>query len=145
VQTVVARKRVTALIVDDHRDTRKLYTDYLSKKGVDTVEAEDGMRGLAKAHSMVPDVIATDIRLPFMTGVELCHSLKQQDTTRDIPIIAVTGCASYGEIDAALSAGCVSVLLKPCLPEELFAEIQRVLKANRSVHCVAARDRRSGG
>ena len=53
-QTVVARKRVTALIVDDHRDTRKLYTDYLSKKGVDTVEAEDGMRGLAKAHSMDP-------------------------------------------------------------------------------------------
>ena len=54
------RKRITALIVDDDRDTRELYAQYLSRSGLNTVEAEDGVRGLEKAASIVPDVVTTD-------------------------------------------------------------------------------------
>ena len=126
-RTKGVRKRTTALIVDDDRDARELYTYYLAGEGMNTVEADDGMHGLAKATSLVPDVITTDLRLPRMDGVQLCRSLKQQDRTRDIPIIAVTGSASAREIEAAKQAGCVSVLLKPCLPETLLDEIKRVL------------------
>jgi len=117
----------TALIVDDDRDARELYTYYLAAEGLNTVEAEDGMHGLAKATSFVPDVITTDLRLPRMDGVQLCRSLKQQERTRDIPVIAVTRSVTAGEIAAAKQAGCISVLLKPCLPETLLDEIRRVL------------------
>ena len=121
------RKRVTALIVDDDRDTRELYTQYLSRSGVNTVEAEDGVHGLAKATSIVPDVITTDLLLPRMTGAELCRSLKGAERTRQIPVIVVTGSVRESEVEAAKQAGCVSVLIKPCLPETLLTEIRRVL------------------
>ena len=122
-----ARKRVTALIVDDDRDTRELYTQYLSRSGVNTVEAEDGVHGLAKANSIVPDVIATDLILPRMSGIELCRSLQGAEPTRKIPVIVVTGSVKESEVAAAKQAGCVSVLIKPCLPETLLTEIHRVL------------------
>jgi two-component system, cell cycle response regulator DivK len=120
--------RPTALIVDDDRDTREMYAYYLSAEGINTVEAEDGMHGLAKATATLPDIIATDLRLPRMDGVQLCRSLKQQERTQNIPIIAVTG-GSPGDIAAAQQAGCISVLLKPCLPETFLAEIKRILAA----------------
>lgn len=121
------RKRVTALIIDDDRDTRELYTQYLSRSGVNTVEAEDGVHGLAKATSIVPDVITTDLSLPRMGGAELCRSLKSAERTRRIPVIVVTGLVKESEVEAAKQAGCISVLIKPCLPDDLLAEIRRVL------------------
>jgi two-component system, cell cycle response regulator DivK len=87
-------KRVTALIVDDDRDTRELYTQYLSHSGVNTVEAGDGMHGLAQATSIMPDVITIDLLLPRMSGAELCRSLKNAERTRQIPVIVVTGSAT---------------------------------------------------
>ena len=129
--TPISRKRrpmrVTALVVDDDRDTREMYTLYLLAEGVNTVDAEDGLRGLAKATTIMPDVITIDLRLPRMDGVNLVRSLKQQERTRRIPVIALTGSATPGEVEAAREAGCVSVLLKPCLPETLLGEIKRVL------------------
>ena len=123
----ITRKRVTALIIDHDADTRELYTQYLSRSGVNTVEAQDGMRGFAKATSIVPDVIATDLMLPGMNGAELCRSLKGAERTRQIPVILVTGSGRESEVDEAKRAGCISVLTKPCLPDELLTEIRRVL------------------
>jgi CheY-like chemotaxis protein len=122
------KKRVTALIIHDNRDTREMYALYLSARGVNTVEAEDGFHGLAKATTIVPDVISTDLALPRMDGIELCRSLKMQDRTRQIPVIALTDLVSEDQISAAKRAGCVSVLLKPCSPEILLTEIQWVLR-----------------
>lgn len=121
-------KRVTALIVDDDRTTREMYTHYLSRSGVNTVEAEDGVHGLAKATSIVPDVISTDLSFPHtLEGVQFCRSLKQLDLTRQIPVIALIGSGTDNDVEAAKKAGCISVLTKPCLPETLLAEIRRVL------------------
>jgi two-component system cell cycle response regulator DivK len=57
----------------------------------------------------------------------MCFRLKRQDTTKHIPIIAVAEMGTVREIDQALRAGFVSVLVKPCLPNVLLAEIRRVL------------------
>ena len=57
----------------------------------------------------------------------MCFLLKRQDATKHIPIIAVTEVFTSNEIELAMRAGCASVLTKPCLPEDLFDEIRRVL------------------
>jgi len=62
-----------------------------------------------------------------MNGVQFWRSLKQQQRTQQIPVIAMTGSASESEVEAAKNAGCVSVLTEPCSPEALLAEIRRVL------------------
>src|SRR5436190_11314707 len=121
------RRQPTALIVDDDRDTREMYCCFLSAVGVNTVEAEDGMHGLAKALTILPDIVTTNLRLPRLTGLQLCRLLKQQTRTRAIPVIALSDSGTRDEVQAARNAGCVSVLAKPCLPEILLGEIKRVL------------------
>jgi two-component system, cell cycle response regulator DivK len=57
----------------------------------------------------------------------MCARLREQDSTRHIPIVAVTENGTASEIERAIRAGCTSVLIKPCLPKALFAEIRRVI------------------
>ena len=118
-------KRLTALVVDGNRDTREMYTHYLSSRGLNTVEAEDGVHALAKAKSIQPDVISTNSSLPRLNGMDLCRTLQQQEQTRTIPVIVLGD--GDGEFEAARQAGCVSVLPKPCSPDDLLEEIRRVL------------------
>ena len=76
---------------------------------------------------MLPDVIAVDLRRPHRDVVDMCFRLKRQDSTKHIPIIAVTETYTPTEIELAMRAGCASVLMKPCLPGALLDEIRRVL------------------
>jgi CheY-like chemotaxis protein len=106
---------------------REEYAKSLAQHGINTIEAEDGLHGMAKAASLLPDIIAADLRAPGRDVLDMCFRLKRQDSTRHIPIIGVTESGTIREIDQALRAGCVSVLVKPCLPNVLLAEIRRVL------------------
>jgi len=119
--------RTLALIVDVDREERQEYVDNLTGHGISTVEAEDGLHGIAKAASLLPDVIAVDLGVPGRDVLDMCFRLKRHDSTKHIPIIAVTESGTTREIDQALRAGCASVLVKPCLPNVLLAEIRRVL------------------
>ena len=120
-------RRAMALIVDHAQREREDYADYLAQRGINTVEAGDGMHGMAKAGTLLPDVIAVDFGGPRQDVVDMCFLLKRQDATKHIPIIAVTEVCTPNEIELAMRVGCASVLMKPCLPEVLFDEIRRVL------------------
>ena len=119
-------QRPLALIVDQDDDTREMYALYLSAQGILVVEAHDGAEAVAQAQGLRPDIITTDLALRDC-GSGLCAQLKEHDTTKNIPVIAVTGRAMPTEIANALAAGCMAVLVKPCLPDELLSEIKRVL------------------
>lgn len=82
-----------------------------------------------KAESLRPDVITTGIRLRGdIDGCGLCERLKDADQTSSIPVIAVTAWALGGHLERARRAGCDAVLVKPCAPTTLLAEIYRVLR-----------------
>ena len=119
--------RALALIVDPVRSEREQYAEYLVRHGIATAEAEDGLRGIAKAASLLPDVIAVDLQDSHRDVADMCARLKQRDSTSHIPIVAVTENGTASEIERAIRAGCTSVLVKPCLPSDLLAEIRRVL------------------
>src|SRR6266567_4087927 len=114
-----------ALIVDRDPDTRKLYAEYLKLSACTVEEADDGREALAKAIARQPDVIITETRLPGINGIELCELLRRDTTTRDIPILCVTGDALHA--DQVQTVGADAVLVKPCLPESVLAEIHRLL------------------
>jgi len=118
------------LIVDRDADTRKMYAEYLQMSACRIDEAEDGREALAKAIAARPDVIVTETRLPGIDGFALCSLLREEAATRTIPIVVVTGDAFDEHIHRAKNAGADSVLVKPCLPETLFAEIARLLDAS---------------
>jgi CheY-like chemotaxis protein len=121
-----------ALLVDRDDDTREMYAEYLTSAAVGIQEAADGREALARAIARRPDVVVTETRLPGMDGYELCAYLRSEPRTRTVPIVVVTGDGFQSDIDHARAAGADAVLVKPCLPHVLLAEMRRVVaRSNR--------------
>ena len=115
------------LVVDDFPDNREMYAEFLRFSGFKVEEAANGHEALEKVFLLRPDVIVMDLSLPGVDGWEATRRIKADERTRNIPVIAVTGHALAGHSKVAREAGCDAFVTKPCLPEDLLAEIQRVL------------------
>jgi two-component system cell cycle response regulator DivK len=119
------------LIVEDDLSTRVMYREYLSQCGFRTADAHNGFQALEKAQQLLPDAIVTDLAVPGMDGFEFCRKLQQAETTRAIPIIAVTGHSEYLEQpDRFRDAGILRVLVKPCEPDVIVQELRHLLNGN---------------
>lgn len=116
------------LLVEDDRDTREMYSEFLSHSGLRVAEAPSGRRALETAREQPPDVVVTDIAMPGMDGLELSRRLRSSASTREVPIIAVSGNAC----ERAREAGANVVLEKPCPPDYLLHVIEGVLEKPRS-------------
>ena len=123
---------VAALLVDRDDDTRAMYREYLRSAGVEVAEAQDGRTALAKALATRPDVIVTAIRLPGISGLDLCKVLRRDPVTASVPVLFVTGDYTDTDIKKALAAGASRVLVKPCLPDRLLREITQLIAQERS-------------
>jgi CheY-like chemotaxis protein len=122
------------LVVEDYQDAREMYVAYLQFSGYRVAEATNGMEAIEKTLELMPDIILMDLALPKMDGWEATRLLKADERTRDIPIVALTGHALAGHADSATRAGCDAFVTKPCLPDALVAEIERVLGTVRKRH-----------
>jgi len=120
-------RKPLVLVVDDFADNREMYSEYLSFSGYDVIEARNGKEAVDAAQERLPDIIIMDLSLPVMDGWEATRRLKADDRTRRIPVVALTGHALAGHSKGAKDAGCDSFLAKPCLPDQLVAEIRRML------------------
>jgi two-component system cell cycle response regulator DivK len=136
--------RPRVLVVDDYPDAREMYAEYLQYSGFDVIEAGNGIEALERAADSAPDIILMDLSLPVMDGWEATRRLKADKATADIPIVALTGHALAGILEGAKKAGCDAFVTKPCLPEDLVKEIQRVLDAVDAPTSGTAKSRRSG-
>ena len=117
------------LIVDDYDDNREMYAAYLEFSGLRVAQAVNGREALSKTHDLMPDLIVMDLSLPGIDGWQATRAIKHDPKTRDILVLALTGHALEGAAQGAKDAGCDHFLTKPCLPEDLFQEIQRMLRA----------------
>lgn len=115
------------LVVEDYQDAREMYAAYLSFSGYRVAEATNGIEAIEKTLELMPDIILMDLALPRMDGWEATRRLKLDERTRHIPIVALTGHALAGHAEGARQAGCDAFVTKPCLPDALVAEIQRML------------------
>ena len=115
------------LIVDDYAEGREICAEYLAFRGFRVATAEDGIEALEKTRDLLPDVILMDLSLPRLDGWEASRTLKGDERTRHIPIIALTAHALSSARDRAVAAGCDSVVTKPCLPRRLEAEVRHHL------------------
>jgi len=119
------RVRLCVLIVDDVEDTRELYKRYFEFQGARVLTAGDGIAALQAAVFEKPDIIVLDLAMPGMTGWEVIQSLKNSPITRRIPVVVLSGQSAR---ESAMAAGADSYREKPCLPDELLAELLRVLR-----------------
>lgn len=113
--------RSVVLIVDDHEDTRELYSQFLDTVGFGVIEATTCAEALDKARSAGIDAIVLDRRLPDGDGVDVCRALRSDPRTRALPIIVLSGREKQDGIEADL------YLLKPVVPDVLVSELERLI------------------
>ena len=139
-----SNKNPLVLVVEDYQDAREMYAAYLQFSGYRVAEATNGLEAIEQANALMPDIILMDLALPKMDGWEATRRLKLQESTRHIPIVALTGHALAGHAEGARQAGCDSFVTKPCLPDALVAEIKRMLAARDHATGTGKRGRSSG-
>jgi two-component system CheB/CheR fusion protein len=115
------------LVVDDYPDALEIWGLYLRAHGYDVDTASDGLEAVDKAREQHPDVIVLDLELPGISGFEAAVRLRQGPDTALIPLIAATGYSHVRQLNQAKASGFDSIMIKPCDPAALVAEIERLL------------------
>lgn len=118
----------TILLIDDFPDALEVWEIYLTAAGFRVLSAGDGITGLDLARRERPDVVVMDLQMPGLSGTEVARQLRADEETRRIPLIASTGRARMTAADAR-EAGFDSLLVKPCDPDDVVAEIRRLIPA----------------
>lgn len=126
------------LIADDNEQNRELLEAYLSDEGHEILMAADGQQSIDVATKQLPDLVLLDIMMPKLSGYEVCQKLKENESTRRIPVLMVTALKEIGDIQKAVDAGADDFLTKPVHRLELKTRVRSLLRVR---HLTNERDR----
>ncbi len=114
------------MLVDDQPDGREMYAHFLRQSGFSVVQAVDGFSALALAASgPLPSIVVTDVRMPGpVSAAALCQEFQKQG----VPVVVLTGLIPGREHAEMKAAGCPVILMKPLSPDDLIAEVLRLLR-----------------
>ena len=118
------------LVIEDIRINMELVTDLLELAGYKVLQAETAETGIEMARAESPDLILMDIGLPGMDGLTATGILKQDRSTKDIPIIALTSHAMKGDKNKVLAAGCNGYITKPIDTRKFPQTVARFIKSS---------------
>ncbi len=116
------------IIVDDDENLRKMIKIRLELKNYSVLEADSGESALELINNEKPDLILLDIAMPDMDGYEVCKLLKDNEDTKNIPIVFLTGIE--GNIEnklQGLMVGGADYIQKPFDGKELVERIEKIL------------------
>jgi CheY-like chemotaxis protein len=116
------------LIVEDNDKNRKLVRDVLTFKGYGIIETETGEEGVELARERSPRLVLMDIRLPGIDGVEALRRLRAEETTRGIPVMAMTASVMSEDRQKIMAAGFDAYQSKPINVTEFVAAVAQLLE-----------------
>lgn len=116
------------LVVEDEEDIQELIRYNLGKEGYHVLIAGSGEDGVKLGRKDHPDLVLLDIMLPGIDGLQVCRQFKQDERTRDIPILMITAKGEEADIVTGLELGAEDYITKPFSPRILIARIRNVLR-----------------
>jgi len=119
------------LLVDDTPASLRLFRTILANEGYQVITAENGTDGLRMAREETPDLVLLDINMPDMDGYEVCEHLKEDEATRDIPVIFISGLNAAEDKVKAFTVGGVDYITKPFDIKEVYARVKNHLTLQR--------------
>jgi two-component system, sensor histidine kinase and response regulator len=119
------------LVVDDNESNRALARNALEDEGYDVRCEADGAAALEAAVKWAPDVVLLDVRMPGMTGIEVCQRLRLLPATAEVPIVFLTALRDVETFDAAIASGGDDFLTKPIRPSELTIRVRSALELRK--------------
>jgi two-component system cell cycle response regulator DivK len=120
----------TILIVEDNELNMKLFHDLLEAHGYKTLQTRNGIDAIALARKHRPDLIVMDIQLPEVSGLDVTKWLKEDDSLRHIPIVAVTAFAMKGDEERIREGGCEAYVSKPISVSRFLETIRQFIPTN---------------
>ena len=117
----------TILIVDDEKDIRDLLEYNLNKNGYSTITAIDGIDALLKVNSKI-DCIILDVMMPNLDGYQTCQKIRNNLTTKNIPIIFLTAKNTDDDEIQGFQSGCDDYIVKPISIKKILVRIKNALK-----------------
>jgi CheY-like chemotaxis protein len=120
----------TVLVIDDDPDALEIVTMLLSLYGAKVVTASNGREGLEAVRQHRPRFVIADLSMPEMSGWDMVGVLKNDRTTLDIPVVALTAHAMSGDRTRALAVGFHNYLSKPLRPETFVGELLALLTSD---------------
>ena len=121
----------TIMIVDDERDILQLIRYNLEKEGYKTITFTSGEQALSEAKRQQPHLIILDLMLPGVDGIEVCKQLREENETKQIPILMVTAKSEETDIILGLEMGADDYITKPFSPKVLIARVRAILRRSR--------------
>ena len=121
------RTKSSILIVDDEPNNLKVLHQLLSEKGYDVRAARDGKTALEAARATHPELILLDIKMPDMTGYEVCEEMQRDEALKDIPVIFISALNNVDDIVRAFDVGGVDYVTKPFQFAEVLARVSNHL------------------
>lgn len=115
------------LVVDDESHIVNVVSLKLRNAGYDVVTAADGEEAYELALQELPDMIITDLQMPFMSGLELCRRLKQMPPTAHVPALMLTARGFSLTDEDLANTNIVGVLSKPFSPREILTRTQELV------------------
>ena len=116
------------LIIEDDLVLQKALSEYLNSEGFEAKAASDGESGLAMSVSENPDLILLDIILPKKNGHEVLQAVKENEKTKNIPVVLLTNLDSVSDVEKALELGATTYLVKADYKlEEVTAKVKDIL------------------
>jgi DNA-binding response OmpR family regulator len=124
--------RASVLIIDDNVKNLQVLADILRARNYKVAMAKDGFDALKFISKITPDLILLDIMMPEMDGFEVCRRLKDNEVTKDIPIIFISALDNVSDKVRGFQAGGVDYITKPFQQEEVIARVETHLKLKQS-------------
>ncbi len=120
-------KNCKILVVDDSPTVRKLISGKLEKCGHEVICAVDGLDALEKINDLMPDLILLDITMPRMDGYQVCKMIRSNETTKDVPVVMISGKDGFFDKVRGRMAGTTGYITKPFGPETLMKTVETYL------------------
>lgn len=119
----------TILIVDDDYMNREILQAHMNNAGYTVLTANSGSAALEILQRQLPDLILMDVRMPGMTGYELCAHLKSQPQTQHLPVLLMTAMDDDENQASVTAAGADGFVAKPFDANNIQAQIHRLIGA----------------
>ena len=119
----------TALVVEDSPTMRQLIVFALRRiRGLEVLEADDGVDALRKMAASKLDIILTDINMPIMDGLKLVKRVRSDEALKAIPIIIITTEGAEEDRQRALALGANAYITKPIQAPQVISQVKQLLK-----------------
>ena len=117
------------LFIEDEAALQKTFGDILKSEGFEVISALDGETGLNLVEEEKPDLVLLDLILPKIHGLDVLKEMKQNENTKNIPVIVLTNVESIEKIDKALELGATTYLVKSDYSlEDVIAKVKKALE-----------------